>query len=117
LQFARRGARAVVHQRCRHRALAATGEHPRMASDCVGNIVERELRCTFLAGEMPKAESASETRIASRSVGEHEQVLPMWVGCMTVDDHSGIDLVLRVGFAARDSTMRGQRDLGAEHGG
>ena len=41
----------------------------------------------------------------------------MWIGSMTVNDLPGIDLMLRVGFAARRASRCSERDLGTEHRG
>ena len=50
------GGRTVGRQRRRHRTLAATGEHPGMAGQRRGEIVEGELWCPLLPGEMADAE-------------------------------------------------------------
>ena len=121
LELAAGGRRAVIDERRRHRPLATAGECPRMAGHAVGHIGERELRCSLLAGQMAEAQGPGEAAVPGWSVGEQHEVTAGRVGGVRVGDLAGVDLEQRVGFDASDPLVvgetRGERDLGAEHGG
>ena len=55
-QLASRRVRSVGDQRRRYRPLAAAGEHPGVAGERGGEVVEDELRRALLAGEVTDAE-------------------------------------------------------------
>ena len=121
-QLAGRGGGAFVHQCRRHRALPAPGEHPPVPGHGIGDVVQPEHRHALLPREVPEAERASETGVAGGAVGEHHEVLAVRVGRMRVGQEAGGHLALGVGLTASPATTRtrearGERDLGAEHGG
>ena len=116
-EFASSRSRAVGDQCGGHRPLAASGEHPAVTADRVGDVGERELRRPLLAREMSGAQRPREPGVAVGAVGEDEQMGPGRIGRVRVGHPAGVDLAEGVGLRSGDTgIVCGERDLGAEHG-
>ena len=91
-----------------------------MAGHRIGDVVERELRRTLLAGEVAEAERTRQPGIARGPVGQHQQVFARcgsgaWSGCRPTC-RCRPDAACRL-LSAPERPCCGERDLGAEHGG
>ena len=106
VQLAACGGRAVVHERARHCALAAAGEHPHVAGRGAGDVAERELRRPLLPRQVPEAERAGEAGVAGRPVGEQQEVVAVGVGGVAVGHPAGVHLGQRVVLAPGHPPVR-----------
>ena len=120
VQLAAGSGRAVGHERRRHCALAAAGQHPHVPGGVAGDVGERELRRPLLPRQVAEAQRAGQAGVPVGPVGEQQEVVAVGVGGVAVGDPPGGDLGQRVAPRARHPLVRGQarrqRDLGAEHG-
>ena len=114
-------ARPVGQQRGGHRALAAPGEHPPVPRRRVGEVAEGELRRALLAREVPEAERSRQAGVAVGAVGEHQQVVAVRIGFVTLvvagDAHLLQGVLLVADHACVGHGVGGDGDLRAEHRG
>ena len=94
-----------------------------MAGHRIGEVEQRELWRTLLAGQVTEAERPGQTGVAGRPVGEHQQVLAVRIG--RVACRAPARWPPAAGCRPRCATWRrdraavagGEGDLGAEHRG
>ncbi len=114
-EFTTRSGRTIGDQRRGDRTLAATGQHPRVAGQSVGEVVERESRSTLLTREMTLADHPGESGVSLGPVGERQQMCSTRVGCVRIGDETGVDLGDGLVFGTGDTTERQARRRRGDH--